>query len=438
MSLFEQSAPWCSQWDEFIQIINDNVIPSLGCTEPISTAFAAAQAKQLLDISPDKTVDKVEVWVSGNLMKNGMGVGVPGTGMVGLSIAAAIGVIGGDPEGGLEVLTHITSEQVAVAKQLVDNGCVTVKIKDVPNVLYTEVLLTASDNTARVVIADFHTQIILKERNGHTVFEAHSDAFSFDSGTCVSPLSVQAIYEFATQAPFDKISFILEAARLNKQISLEGLIGDYGLKIGKTIQKNIELGRLSSDLTHQAMMLASAASDARMDGAMLPAMSNSGSGNQGIAATMPVVAVAEAMNVNEDTLARALIISHLIAIHIKKHLNTLSALCGATTASTGSAAAITWLLGGDGHQIQSAITNMVADIAGIFCDGAKTGCSLKVSTGASAAIKAALLALDGICVTCHEGIVENCVEKTIDNLGLIGNQGMQETDRMILKIMTAK
>ena len=425
---------WRTEWEQYIRIINDKVVPSLGCTEPISTAYATALAVELLNRTPEQ----LTVLVSGNLMKNGMGVGVPGTGMVGLPIAAAVGAIGGDPDAGLEVLKDITSEHVSKAKQMVEAGHVSVAIKDVPNVLYTEVQVSAGDDNARVIIKDHHTQVVLKELNGKPVFEASSDTVATEEAAAPVQLTVADIYAFATKAPFDRIRFILESARLNKSISAEGLEGDYGLKVGKTLKKNITRGYLSEDLAVLAMMRSSAASDARMDGVMLPAMSNSGSGNQGIAATMPVVAVAERLNASEETLARALILSHLTAIHIKSHLDTLSALCGATTAGTGASAAITWLLGGDQEQIQCAIFNMVGDITGIFCDGAKTSCSLKVSTAANAAVKAALLAMDNIRVTRHEGIIEEDVEKTIANLGMLGNQGMKETDRMILKIMTAK
>lgn len=425
---------WCPEWEQYIRIIKDKVIPSLGCTEPISTAYAAAMATDILNQSPES----IQVLVSGNLMKNGMGVGVPGTGMVGLPIAAAVGAIGGDPDAGLEVLKDITCDHVSKAKQMVEAGRVSVAIKDVPAVLYTEVIVTAGEETARVIIKDHHTQVVLKEFNGKPVFEARTNDSQDNRQNETVQLSVAAIHEFATQAPYDRIRFILEAAQLNKSISAEGLEGDYGLKVGKTLKSNVSRGYLSEDLAFSAMMRSSAASDARMDGVMLPAMSNSGSGNQGIAATMPVVAVAERLNTSEETLSRALILSHLIAIHIKSHLDTLSAMCGATTASTGASCGITWLLGGSLEQIEYAIFNMVGDITGIFCDGAKTSCSLKVSTSANAAVKAALMAMDNIRVTSHEGVIEEGVEKTIKNIGLLGNQGMKETDRMILKIMTEK
>ena len=427
---------WHPEWDGFVSIMKDRVKPALGCTEPVSTALAAAHATQLLGCQPER----LEILVSGNLLKNGMGVGIPGTGEVGLPIAAALGSLCGNPDKGLEVLADVTPEFVKAAKAMVDAERVSIAVTDTSSVLYSEVLATAGDESARVIIRDGHTNVTLQVRNGKPVMEASvQDPEKTDGEEVKSPeMSIDAIYEFATTADLDKLMFIEESAQLNGALSEAGLHEDFGLKIGKTFKKNIDRGYLTEDLSVLAQMRSSAASDARMDGAMLPAMSNSGSGNQGISATMPVVAVAEKIGASKEQLIRALTLSHLSAIHIKSHLNTLSALCGATTAATGASAAITWLLGGKLQQVSNAIFNMFGDVTGMFCDGAKTGCSLKVSTSASAAIKAALMALDGIRITGHEGIIEDDLEKTIDNIGLLGNQGMAETDTMILKIMTTK
>ena len=425
---------WRPEWDGYVAIINDRVKPALGCTEPVSTALAAAYATQLLGTKPEQ----LQVLVSGNLLKNGMGVGIPGTGEVGLPIAASLGSLCGDTCKGLEVLADVTAESVQCASQMVESGCVSIAIKETDSVLYSEVIATAGGNTARVIIRDGHTNVTLQELNGKAVHPA-----SHQDGTCcavveVPEMSIASIFEFATEGDLDKLRFLLKSAKINGALSAEGLKKDYGLKIGKTFRKNIDKGFLSEDLVVAAMMRSSAASDARMDGAMMPAMSNSGSGNQGISATMPVVAIADRIGASEERLIRALALSHLSAIHIKSHLNTLSALCGATTAATGSSVAITWLLGGNLEQVSNAIFNMFGDVTGMFCDGAKTGCSLKVSTSASAAVKAALMALDGIRITGHEGIIEDDLEKTIDNIGLLGNIGMAETDTMILKIMMNK
>ncbi|CAM3770248.1 serine dehydratase subunit alpha family protein [Parendozoicomonas haliclonae] len=424
---------WRAEWDAYIALINKKVKPALGCTEPVSTALAAAYATQLLGHTPDR----LEILVSGNLMKNGMGVGIPGTGKTGLPIAAALGAICGVPEKGLEVLAEVTPEYVAQAQEMIDRKCVSIAIADTSSILYAEVIASHGDDQARVVIRDDHTRITFQSLNGKIV-QPEADADQQHSEDDAPQLSLSSIYEFATQADLDKLSFILDAAKLNTSLSVAGLEEDFGLKIGKSFANNIAKGFLSEDLVTSAMMRSSAASDARMAGAMLPAMSNSGSGNQGISATMPVVAIAEKMNASEEQLTRALIISHLTAIHIKSHLNTLSALCAATTAAAGASAAIVWLLGGDEEQMSYALFNMFGDVTGILCDGAGTGCSLKVSTSAQAAVKAALMALDGTRITGHEGIIEDDIEKTIANIGLIGNQGLAEADTMILKIMTSK
>ena len=426
---------WRPEWDSYVTLIKDRVKPALGCTEPVSTALAAAHATRLLGCQPER----LDILVSGNLLKNGMGVGIPGTGEVGLPIAAAIGAVAGDPDAGLEVLATVTPEKVMVARKMLDQSRVSIGITNTDAVLYSEVLATAGNNTARVIIRDDHTRITLQERNSKPVMDVSVQDAAVTSQKQAEPeLSIAAVYEFATQADLDKLRFIYKSAELNGALSKAGLKDDFGLKIGKTFRRNIDKGYLSEDLAVAAMMRSSAASDARMDGAMLPAMSNSGSGNQGITATMPVLAVAEHLGASEEQTIRALIISHLSAIHIKSHLNTLSALCGATTAGTGASAAITWLLGGKLVEVSNAIFNMLGDVTGMFCDGAKTSCSLKVSTSAAAAVKAALMAIDGVRVSRHEGIIEDDLEKTIDNIGLLGNQGMAETDKMILKIMTAK
>ncbi len=437
---------WRPEWDNFVTLINDRVKPALGCTEPVSTALAASYAKHILGCQPES----LEIFVSGNLLKNGMGVGIPGTGQVGLPIAAALGCaccdatkgLGCsccDTSKGLEILSNVAEESVRHASQMVNDNRVSIAIKETDSALYSEVIARAGDNTARVIIKDGHTNVTLMERNGQVVQpESIQDDCNTAAEVTVPDLSIASIFEFATKADLDKLRFILKSAEINTALSEEGLKEDYGLKIGKTFRKNIDKGFLSEDLVTLAMMRSSAASDARMDGAMLPAMSNSGSGNQGISATMPVVAVADRMGASEDQLIRALILSHLSAIHIRNHLPPLSALCAATTAATGSSAAITWLMGGNLEQVSNALFNMFGDLTGVVCDGAKTGCSLKVSTSASSAVKAALMAIEGVRITEHEGIIENDLEKTINNVGMIGTQAMPETDVMILKIMTSK
>ncbi|MGF1909982.1 L-serine ammonia-lyase, iron-sulfur-dependent, subunit alpha [Vibrio kasasachensis] len=427
-------------WSLFIDVINREVVPALGCTEPVSVALATAIAIDKLGVKNDACSVNIEASVSPNLMKNGMGVGIPGTGMIGLPMAATIGAVAGDHTANLEVLKNVTADDVAVAKQMLDNKQVTVGVADVANVLYAKVTVFYQQRSVSVTIADGHTNVVAIEEDGITVFKAEQQAQQ-DSDTSSNPFeqaTAQDVYDFAMNADLEDIRFIEQAKVLNTELSEEGLTGNYGLKIGATFRKNEERGLLSGGLLTEVLVRTSAASDARMDGAMKPAMSNSGSGNQGIAATMPVVATAEFLKANEEQTIRALMLSHLMAIYIKSHQNKLSALCGATTASMGSAAGITYLLGGDFEQISASICSMIGDIAGIICDGAKTSCAMKVSSSAGSAVKSALMAIDGIRVTGNEGIVANSVDQTIINLSALANGSMTQTDIQILDIMVSK
>jgi L-cysteine desulfidase len=423
-----------SLWPHFIKIVKTEVIPALGCTEPISVALAAAIAATKLN----GKLEKVTVSVSPNLMKNGMGVGVPGTGMVGLSIAAAVGAIAGDADAGLEVLKKLNDADLIKAKRLLN--CVSVNVADVSYPLYAKVTLSSLTDYIAVTIADSHTNVVKIEENGMTTYLApaveennlHIMNHQFEN------IFVKDIYDFALNIPLPDIAFIQQAKVLNEALSEEGLKGEYGLEIGKTFQRNIDRGLLSADLLTDVIMRTSAASDARMDGAMKPAMSNFGSGNQGITATMPVVAAATYLKVSEEQMLRALILSHLLAIYIKYQQNKLSALCAATTAAMGASAAITYLLGGNYQQMSYAINSMIGDVSGIICDGAKPGCALKVSSSAGAAVKAALMALDNMYASGNEGIVTNDVDRTIENLCALVNGSMMQTDVQILDIMVKK
>ena len=423
-------------WLEFIKAVKKEVVPALGCTEPISLALAAAIAAQHLG----KPVEQIEVKVSANLMKNGMGVTVPGTGTTGLLIAAAVGALGGDPEGKLEVLKNLTTEQVAEGKRMIAEKRVQISIADVPNILYSEARVMHGEEWVRVCIADTHTQVVRIEKNGKVVHQAESQKHEADAGVDYSMAGVRArdIYDFAVKAPLEMIDFIREAAILNDLLAKEGMSGSYGLHIGATMNRQMNHGLLSDSLLTQVLMRTAAASDARMGGATLPAMTNSGSGNQGIAATIPVIVVAEHVGAKEETLTRALMLSHLIAIYIHDKLPKLSALCAVTTASMGSAAGMAWLLKGDFATVSMAISNMIGDVAGMICDGASNSCAMKVSTSATAAYKAVLMALEGIRVMENEGIVAGDVDQSIANLGELACQGMVQTDEQILQIMMNK
>lgn len=409
------------------------IVPALGCTEPIAIALAAAKGVEVLGVFPER----IEVAVSGNLLKNGMGVGVPGTGLTGLDIAAAVGALGGKADLGLEVLRDLTPKQAELGKKMVEEGSVLVKLADSEDLLYAEVVVQSGSRNVRVVLQHEHTNIVSIEKDGALIF-SKDDANEHAKMSASWPLSMEKAYTFATAAPFSTIEFILEAARMNMTVAKEGLNNTYGMQVGKVIEENIGKKLLSDDTSTYAMKLTAAASDARMDGVMLPVMSNSGSGNQGITCTVPVAAFADRLGSSDEQLARALIMSHLVSIHIKHHLGRLSALCGATVAATGSSCGIVMLLGGGLPQIANAVKNMVGNIAGMICDGAKTSCALKVASSVNAAIQAAFLGMSELGVRGKDGIVSSDLETSIKNLGRLASEGMAMTDKVILNIMVSK
>ncbi|OTQ54949.1 L-cysteine desulfidase family protein [Gilliamella apis] len=424
-------------WQQLIKLVKHEVLPALGCTEPISLALAAATATQYID---KKEISHIDAYVSPNLMKNGMGVTVPGTGMVGLAIAAAIGAIGGDAVAGLEVLKNITEQQIEQAKTMLNEHKVNVQIANNNTAIYSEANIYTSHDHVRVCIENSHTNVILIEKNGEIIFKANNQKQDDSKDAAIiKSMSVKKIYDFASQADFADIEFILHSAELNDALSQEGLRRDYGLSIAATLHEQTKNGLLADDLLSKVIIRTTAASDARMGGATLPAMSNSGSGNQGITATMPVVVVADYLEAMPEQLARALILSHTIAIYIHSKFPPLSALCAASTAAMGSAAGMAWLLGkGQYEPVNMAICNMIGDLSGIICDGASNSCAMKVSTSVSSGFKAVLMALNRIRVTGNEGIVCDSVETSINNLGAIVSNSMKATDTQIIDIMSHK
>ncbi|WP_419785435.1 serine dehydratase subunit alpha family protein [Pseudodesulfovibrio sp.] len=421
-----------NDWPRYRSIINKEVVPALGCTEPITISLAAARATETLGVLPEQ----VTVRVSGNLLKNGMGVGVPGTGATGLDIAAAVGVTGGQSDLALEVLRDLTQEQVDLARTLLDEGRVDVGVADTNELLYAEVTVAAAGETARCAIAREHTSIVLVERNGAVLLDERRPSAAAISEDW--PMTVREIFEYATEAPLEDLEFILEAARMNEAAAALGLKDDWGLRVGRSMEKDLEMGLRSDDIINYATKLTAAAADARMEGAPLPVMSNSGSGNQGLTATLPVVAFARRRGDSEEALVRSLIMSHLTAIHLKHNLGRLSALCGASLAATAAGCGIVLLLGGGLKEVESTIRNTVGDVAGMICDGAKTSCALKVASCVEAAINGAFLAMKGISIPGRDGIVADDIEACIGNIGRLGSVGMVETDKVILDIMTSK
>ncbi|MDP3453031.1 MAG: L-serine ammonia-lyase, iron-sulfur-dependent, subunit alpha [Bacteroidales bacterium] len=428
---------------ELLELIKREVKPALGCTEPIAVSLAVARASEALK-EIGKDVEKIEVSVSANILKNGMGVGVPGTGMVGLHIAAALGHTCGNSTYLLEVLKDINSEAVEKAKSMLEKKQVVISLSKSKKKLYISAKCISGNSYSKVKIEDNHDNITLTERDGQNLsvpIISQNNNSSGDSSIkdiLDYKLDVKTINLFSREVPLDDIEFILDSVTLNKALAKEGLENNYGLKVGKTIKNSIHSGTFGDGLLTHSMAITAAASDARMAGCTLPAMSNSGSGNQGITVTLPVIAAAERLGSTREELARALVLSHLIAIHIKGYLGKLSALCGCVIASTGASCGIVYLRGGSYDQICYSIKNMIGNITGMVCDGAKVGCALKVASGVSSAVQSSILALDNICISDNDGIIEKDIEKTIRNLGSIGSVGMQNTDNMILDIMVCK
>lgn len=425
---------------EIIELLHKEVKPALGCTEPIAVALAAARTMETLKSKARTVADyEISVEVSGNILKNGMGVGIPGTGMVGLHIAAALGAVCGNSSYGLEVLKDLTDEDVNSAKALVKDGKVKIKVADSPKILYVKVTVTTPEHNAWTVIEDDHDRIVETGIDGSAsdFRKGGSGKSSSVKGALDYNLTVKEIYSFALGAAFEDIRFILEDRDLNLALAKEGLKGKYGLEVGKSIREN-QQEVFGDDFLSFAMGLTAAASDARMAGCKLPAMSNSGSGNQGITVSMPVIAYALKYDVDDEKLARALILSNLVAIHIKGYLGKLSALCGCVIASTGSSCGIVYMRGGSYEQVCSAIKNMIGNITGMVCDGAKVGCAMKVASGVACAVQSCVLALRGTCIKETDGIIDKDIEKTIRNLGRIGSAGMQSTDHLIQQIMLCK
>ena len=435
---------------ELIGLLHKEVKPALGCTEPIAVALAVAKAMETMESGlalsngswKTEEVYMLSIQVSGNILKNGMGVGIPGTGMVGLHIASALGAVCGKSCYGLEVLHDLTDKAIEHAKGMVQDGIVTISLAETDLKLYVKAIVEYKGHSAYSVIENDHDNIvetgfddkIMRAGVGTTdKAETLDQKSTLDYG-----LTVKEILEFASSVAYEDIRFILESRTLNLALAQEGMSGRYGLKVGYAISLDANREVFGGDFLSYAMALTAAASDARMAGCTLAAMSNSGSGNQGITVTMPVIAYSLKYGTSEEQLARALALSHLIAIHIKGYLGKLSALCGCVIASTGAACGLVYLRGGDYEQVCAAIKNMIGNITGMVCDGAKVGCAMKVASGVSSALQSAVLAREGICISEYDGIIEKDIEKTIQNLGRIGSVGMQHTDDMILNIMVCK
>ncbi len=417
-----------------IELIHRQVVPAIGCTEPIAVALCVAKARETLGAVPES----IRVDLSANILKNAMGVGIPGTGMTGLPIAIALGALIGRAELGLEVLQDCTRAAVDEGKKYIAEGRISIKLKDdAPDKLYIAVTCAAGGHEAEARIATEHTNFVYLRKDGDVRFDKPVETVETAHEEDVE-LTLRKVYDFAVETDVDDLRFILEAKKMNEAAAADGLRENFGHQLGKTLCSPLGRGIMGEGIFSKVLSATSCACDARMAGAMIPVMSNSGSGNQGICATMPVVVFAEENHNTEEETMRALIISNLTAIYIKQHLGTLSALCGCVVASTGSSCGITYLMGGNYDQMAFAVKNMIANLTGMICDGAKPSCALKLTSGVSTAVLSAMLAIQNKHVTSVEGIIDDDVDQSIRNLTEIGRRGMDETDKYVLDIMTHK
>ena len=417
-----------------IALMKGEILPAVGCTEPMAVALCVARAKEELGCLPEK----IEIFLSANILKNAMGVGIPGTGMVGLPIAVALGLAVGRSEYQLEVLKDANAEAIEWAKNYLKNNDVCIKLKDgIKEKLYIEVLLAGGGHEVRTVISGGHTNFVYIEKDGKVVLDRRVPEGAEDNDDD-SWLNLRKVYDFAMNVPLEDVEFIAETRKLNENASNMALKGNYGHELGKTLERPLGRGIMGDSIFSHIISATANACDARMAGAMIPVMSNSGSGNQGICATLPVVVFAEENHNTEEELMRALVLSHLTAIYMKQSLGRLSALCGCVVASTGSSCGITYLMGGTFEQISASVKNMIANLTGMICDGAKPSCALKLASGVSTAVFSAILAMQQKCVTSVEGIIDDDVDKSIHNLTKIGKFAMGETDKCVLDIMTTK
>lgn len=415
-------------------LIRREVVPAMGCTEPVAVSLCTAKAVELLGSEPER----IEALLSPNVLKNAMGVGIPGTGMIGLPIAIALGAIVGKSEYQLEVLKDTTPEAVARGREWIDQGRIGVGLKEGGcDILYIEVKASAQGHTATAIISGAHTNFVYMSKDQGVLADSRTPIAG--SAECKDiELNLRMVWDYATTSPVEELEYILQARDLNKAVAEESLRGEWGHCLGRTLRSKTNLAMMGDSTFAHILSYTSAACDARMGGAQMPVMSNSGSGNQGISATLPVVIYAEEKGHSHEQLVRALTLSHLTVIYIKQSLGRLSALCGCVVASTGSSCGFTYLMGGGYDEVAMAVKNMVATLTGMVCDGAKPSCALKVSSGVSTAIMSAVMAMEHHGVTGLEGVIDDDVDKSIRNLTTIGARAMGETDRMILDIMTHK
>ena len=418
--------------ERIIRLVKQQVVPAMGCTEPICVSLCVARAAEVLGERPVA----VSVFLSANILKNAMGVGIPGTGMVGLPIAIALGVVAGKSAYGLEVLKDVMPTDVEQGKQYIAERRVKISLKEgISEKLYVEAIVESeSGHRATAVIAGQHTHFVYVEKDGKVLLDNRMPQGE-EAGEDECELNLRKVYDFSVEAPLEEIEFIREARRLNESASRQALKGCYGHELGKTLSRPLGRGIMGDTIFSHILSSTSCACDARMAGAMIPVMSNSGSGNQGITASVPIVVFAKELQVSEETMYRALVISNLATIHIKEGIGRLSAYCGAVGAGCGCGAGIAYLYGDGKKEGEHAIVNGLAIVSGMICDGAKASCAAKIASSVDAGILGYFMYKNGQQFIGGDGIVKKGVENTIRCVGKLASEGMLETDREIVHLM---
>ena len=426
-----------TQLEQVLQILREEIVPAEGCTEPIAVAYVSACARKLLGRDPEHMV----VYPSGNIVKNVKSVVIPSSGgLTGIEAAAAMGALAGDSEKELMVISQVTEAQRAAVRRFLEEGRVDVALADNDSKLYVKVVLTAGADTVSVEIRHTHTNITRVEKNGQVLLNVPCSDGDFNSSLSDrSILSIALIYQLARSIDLDLIRpLFLEVIDKNSRIAYEGMSGHYGVNTGRMIMENIAAGIYGNDVRNRAAAFAAAGSDARMSGCALPVMTTSGSGNQGMTCSLPVIQYCRDKLLPEDQLIRGLFFSHLSTIHIKTNVGRLSAYCGAICAAAGVSGALTFLQGGSLEQVSGSITNTLGNLSGVICDGAKASCALKIASGIYAAFDGSMLSLRSQQLHPKDGIVGVDVEHTIDHVGELAQDGMRQTDSAILDIMLSK
>ena len=423
--------------EQLVNILKTEVKPALGCTEPVAVALACAKAKEMLG----EDIEKHYILVSPNVYKNGMCVGIPGTERLGLKIAASLGFIGGHSENGLRVLETLTQDEVKFAEHYMDNTPINISPAKTKEKVYIEVSLQGATKTSKVIIRTKHDNFVYLERDGEVLLNIEKENESVVTKSCdeniLDTITIKELVKNVEELNFNDIEFLLDGVVMNEEISNYGLSKKVGIGVGYGIKKSMEDGLLGDDLLNNSMMITAAAADARMAGVKMPVMSSNGSGNHGITAILPIVAYNKKFPQSDENLAKALAISHLVTAYVKNFTGRLSAVCGCgVAASTGATAGIAWLMSnGDIKKVEGAMEHIVASLSGMICDGAKSGCAVKLASAASAAVQSAIIANQNCFVTSENGIVGSSVEESIQNLGRVSDQGMTPTDEVIIDVM---